>query len=680
MKKSALNQLKFSCAEQVSQLKNAYFAKKIRCWLDVEKYLEQTIPLVFTQKTFDYSNLTLFLQYWVTSLEARTKAEMEHKIEKLTKVESSCCQQYGNITLKEEQQPCVDEIVKRFLSGELSLLQDGYTGQGKTFVAGAVISELISKDKSLLTDPLCLCPVLILTPKNVVTTWRRVLYSMGLQSYLESGKIQIKPDTIFTTKSGQIFCQEKDDFTTGETLLKWNLPMIPKLIILDECHRLVNDSAYRHKVLSSLFAESRRPKALFLSATPGEKINDFKLFVTSTERTFLNINVDQVNWPIFAGLLDKRPDKPNREALKRLRSVISSNIISMPYVKPPHKAINQVWLVDFANEKDKEIYQMAHNRYLDARAQMGKDSSNGLFDAFVALNVYRRTVEPLRAKPIVQKILDNQGKFATGVGCAFKDTILAIAFELVYKHNIPRDKISIVWGGKTYFNPKDIIPKDELLKLCKSLTADMLEDDPSLHRRIKLSMQYLEDQTMHAESSDEQRLRHEKIRELRLAGTQSENTRQIEVDNFQDGTSEILLFTLAAGGIGLSFDKDKPHLLPREAIFTPIYSGKEFQQALGRFVRRASLADCNQHICMMRNTVEHSHVAPILDEKLGSIAAITNRSFNMINLLDNKPAEISTELRSIEKVLQDADDSDNILVSDIHDETEETDLTSLLTL
>lgn len=123
----------------------------------------------------------------------------------------------------------------------------------------------------------------------------------------------------------------------------------------------------------------------------------------------------------------------------------------------------------------------------------------------------------------------------------------------------------------------------------------------------------------------------------------------------------------------MSLDKDKPHLLPREGYFTPVWNGKEFKQALGRLVRRASLADARQFVCYLKGTVEEYHVAPLLDTKLRCIAEITNRTFDVFDLLarDDKPAQAKGHNYMTPEEIAEAAESGHIVDNGDSDEEDE---------
>lgn len=263
---------------------------------------------------------------------------------------------------------------------------------------------------------------------------------------------------------------------------------------------------------------------------------------------------------------------------------------------------------------------------------MGKNTAWGRWRRNVELAIFRKTVEPLRAEHLAARAADNfrSGNYATAIGVEFKETISTIAFLLVDRYNIGREHMSVIWGGRKEFKVLDLISPAEMERLTRNPKELIpLLSDKAFRKKFANTIRYEQDQHEHGENLEEQSNRHAKLRELRLLGNQSLNLRQIEIDNFQDNTTRICLFTAATGGVGLSLDKNRKDQLTREGFFSLGLSGKVFAQLLGRLVRRNSIADAIQRICAMRNTVEHWFLAPLIDRKLKCTAELTARDLEI---------------------------------------------------
>jgi len=655
-----------------------YQRNMIRSWEDLERHFHITIG----NKTipFNYTTFSTFRETWKNTVEQRLAASMEKRVEETKIRVDKDVTTFGSTTLFPEQEGCFKALRKSlFLERAIkAAYQDGYMGSGKSYIGGALIADLIFNQK-ILDNPMIGLrphPIMIFTPKGVAEHWKRVLEGFGLGELVSKRKIYVFSNGEFTTSIGDMFCHEEEDPITGESRLIWNPILSPHFAILDEGHNYIRPGSIRTRKVIQMFKTIPRPIVLFMSATPMEKVNDARTFVLAiSDFEFNGVKITEDSFKYFAGLIDREPHKPNREAVKRLRNILSPYIFSIPYVKPKHKAINLVWPVNFLSPSHEKIYTEAHERYKEACRKSGKNTLWGRFEVFIELNNYRKTVEPLRAGHLAARAANNyhSGKLATAIGCAFKETVAETIFQLVDKYSVPRDHISLVWGGKRQYRTEDLLTRQEIDDILRTGGLESLIRNKPLLKRVRLTLRYFADQHEHDESAEQQAHRHSRLAELGLLGKQNDNARQIEIDKFQDGSSRICIFTLASGGVGLSFDRDKESLLPREGLFTPVYNGKEFQQVLGRLVRRASLSDAYQYICMMEDTVETQHVAPILDEKLKCIAEITNRNFDIVDLLARDVESKPTRLRSEQEAAIDAEKDDTIVTDFVEKESEEDD-------
>lgn len=661
---------------QANRIRKDVGRRDIVSWGDIERRHGVAIPPYYKEKEFTYPTFSEWLMIWENSFESRLEKAVETPAKEILRIDKNV-ETFGALTLKPEQQSVYFAIYDWFFTkNKRAAYQDGLMGSGKTPTTLAIIAKAIKEGK---VEPWRLHPFIILCPKILAEHWRRECEKMGLYKYVESGIILIIPKPDLTCAAGETYAHEEEDPYTGETRYVWEPMATPLLLVIDEAHEYINPEAICTKKVIACFQSKFFRHALFLSATPMEKVNDAYTFCMAARTTFMDMEVNENTFKQFAGLLDQTPERPNREAVKRLRQVLTNYFFSFPYVKPKYKAINVVQMVEFASDQDRIIYKTAYERYVEALRKSGQNTEWGRFQAFIALGVFIRTVERLRAWYLVERAVENYKSqtYATVIGTRYKETIAECVFNLVDKHGIDRDKISVVWGGRRQYKSDELLGKDQLQEVLERLRkgeiAELMNDD-TLMKRVKLTIKYIQDGYEHTETEEQQAHRHNRLRELKLVGKQSDDARQGEIDKFQSGHSQILLFTLASGKLGLSFDRDKELLLPREGLFTPCYSGKEFQQVLGRLVRRMSISDAVQRICMMKGTVEEFHVAPILDEKLKCIAEITNRNFDVIDLLSQElpTATPSMKVRDVAQAAKDAEHDDTI-VSDFHSDNEEDD-------
>lgn len=679
-----------------TKVKTYYQTDRIKSWAELENALSLRIPDIFKEKEFTYANVCSgydsFCSFWVATYEQRLKSSLSlnghegtNLILKPKLKPVAATSTFGNFKLYPEQEPTFRRIYDSFFPAdpkapfEHAILQDGYPGLGKTIIGAAVIAEAIKNSIHRRGEyATTLQPFMVFCPKTLVEHWIRTFEQFGLGGYVRNRSIVVFGDALFTSDHGQLYCKENVDFYTNEASLIWNVALVPILVILDESHRYNNFKTHRTKCMHALSKRFKRVRFLHLSATPGEKINDMQLFTTQTRRNHLGIFVDDDSFKHFAQLITPRPDKVNRESMKRYRKVLAANIVSAPYVKPPHKAVNVLELCDFYDDKSKTLYETAIERYLVACRKMGKSTAWGRWRRNVELAIFRKTVEPLRAPHLAARAAENfkSGQYATAIGVEFKETISTVAFILADQYGIGREHMSVIWGGRKEFKQVDLIPPAEMERLTRNPKELIpLLADKSFRRRFAISIRYEQDQHEHAESFTEQSARHNKLRELRLLGNQSLNLRQIEIDNFQDNTTRICLFTAATGGVGLSLDKNQPAQLVREGFFSMGYSGKVFAQLLGRLVRRNSIADAIQRICAMRNTVEHWFLAPLIDRKLKATAELTARDLDIDieTLMAEQPPAKDFAATDLMTAMAQAEEDDTVVTDFVPDKTNDDD-------
>ncbi len=662
-----------------------YQVERVKSWSDIERLGKIKVPELYRSQPFTYANvcgeLNSFCSFWKHSYEARLNLGLTlDKVPLAKPIVATTVSQFGNIKLYPEQEPVYQKLFDMFFPPPNILnitapgyyhaaMQDGYPGLGKTIIAMAVVARM-DKEGIFNRPPFDMLShaVMIFCPKTLVEDWHRCVIDIGLEHLLDNQKIVVLGDTIFSSEFGSIYCTEVEDIYTDEISLKWNRIYQPALVILDESHRFKNFNAVRTKCIYALMRAVPHTRFLHLSATPGEVINHLQLFTIQVRENLLGTFVDENTFKYFSQLLAARPDKPNKEAIRRYRKLLSNHIISAPYVKPPHKAINMLELCDFYSVKHKEIYESAIERYLDACRKGGKNTAWGRFRRNVELAIFRHTIEPLRAEHLAARAADNfrRGQFATAIGTEFKETISSVAFLLNDKYNIGREHISVIWGGRKEFKQQDIIPLPEMERLTKNF-PELLKrlDDKVFRKQFANTIKYQQDQYEHNETIEEQAGRHLKLKQMKLLGGQSQLKRRAEIDAFQDGTTRICLFTAAVGGIGLSLGRHKPELLVREGLFSLGLSGFVFGQLLGRLVRRNSISDAKQFICAMRDTVEHWFCAPLLDKKIKCTAELTSRDLDidLEDLMNEHAPARNYEVTDLATALKQAEE-DNTIVSD----------------
>ena len=667
----ALNQAKDQALRTVGRAK-VYWSVHPECtWKDLENNLGLSIPEQFrngSEIIKSRSDLDLWATWYKGSVEARLNASLAStdipnafqaaKAEVAAAKDITNFTTFGEFTLLPEQQAAYDAIVRDFfvLKKHRAGMQDGRTGSGKTPLALALIHHVIHSGE--LDKGFYVYPIMIFCPVTLAEHWYRHIERAGLGKYI-GNTIQTIPYSALSATEGRIYIKENlvYDFASGKdvTVLEWSAGLVPYLAIFDECHRLNNDS-YQTKAILALLRTKNAPYSLWMSATPFVTVNNTRAFVIATKARLLDMTITEESFSRFAGLICEEPNKPNLAAAKRLRTLLGPFIYSMPKAKWPHKAINAVLLVDFRTDEDRALYDAAYAKYLEKCKLLGKNTDFGRFEQFVALGQFRKAVEPVRMDQVVDRchkhIVD--GKESPVIGCVYRDSVIRAVFRLI-ELGYKRSDISVIWGGREEIKTNLVLSDAEFNELFqKSLRG---EEFTKLDvKRMTITLQFKEEKASYSEKKDEQTLaRLARVAEFGLMGSQTPNQRQCEIDRFQSGESKICIFTLAAGGVGLSLDQSSPNLLPRVGYFTPTYSGPEFQQALGRLPRRMTLSDTYQFIVGMVGTIEETHVMPLIDKKLRCIAEITNSDYSLIDFHKAKVVELD-RVRSIEEAIRDSDD------------------------
>ena len=119
-----------------------------------------------------------------------------------------------------------------------------------------------------------------------------------------------------------------------------------------------------------------------------------------------------------------------------------------------------------------------------------------------------------------------------------------------------------------------------------------------------------------------------------IVGGQSPSKRESERAKFQEGKSNILLFTMRSGGVGISLHHDREEAKPRHIIIPPTWSAIDLVQALGRGHRITSISDTTQEVVWYKDTIEETVCARV-EQKLDCINASVGRKENWVNVFTN---------------------------------------------
>mgnify|MGYP000860232940 CR=1 FL=1 len=574
----------------------------------------------------------------------------------------------------------LDNILVHGIRGQQLVAAAGY---GKTFMVGAVLCRL--KDIKFADDKTFgSTKYLYVTKNTVVEQTRRVFEKLfGLTMY--DGFEVINYEAL-RSKAGQLWVKEEIRIEGGEEVIKWSWrPMLnPVVVIWDENHSLKNPGSTQHQVASA-FNEIKTPVfQIFVSATPYMRVSAAKCFAVATHKDITDIiglpaKLVNENWPTYAKAIcqNSGPDEYNEAAVERLTKDLEKYIVRVRGVKPQFKAHNRVKLIKFATPEEQKYYDDTEERYYRELAKLNKDADEGkvlnpgiLY--LVLLTKRAVAAEYCRRYHFARYMYDvvKSGK-ASACAVKYKSTLIAIVKILVEEMGVPRDKISLVWGGgQTQLTKKqkvraEVKAKAEALKAAGLSAEEMLKD---------LDLEDVEDRVI--EELDPS---------LRLGG-QDKEERQLEIDKFQSGKTDYVIYTFKAGGVGLSLhhtdelctdwdrtvpgfaewyaaiQRMKPENRPlpgkvrrnksgfaieedikfiptkqRQTCMSVAYSGEDMVQSSGRVPRLTSLSDTEQDCLLYDGTVEVD-IAEVYSNKLLCLSKVVKQNESWVDLILN-PAD-----------------------------------------
>lgn len=563
---------------------------------------------------------------------------------------------------------CLHKVLKLKYRGILILSS---TGTGKTFMTADLVRHLedVSFHENKTWSHI---PYLYITRATVVEQTQRVFkkfFNLGVEQMEVINIEQLR------SKAGRLWVTEGVTVLQGEEYPTWTWKekINPVVILLDECQAVKNSTSTQHKIMSAFNdLKTRHTYQVFISATPFTRVSEAKCFAVSTHHNIEHLGfppgtvLTNETWPAYAAAIadPSAPDEYNEAAVERLMKDLDQYVVRVKGVRPQFDAVNGIEMIDFETPEEKKYYDDTERRYMEKKAKMesmimsGALSSSGIWP-LVLLNERCMAAELCRKNHLAKKLYHAIQEGYAGV-CAlkYKATMIAVVKILVEKYGVPRDSISLVWGGgQTALTDKqkakaNIKAKALVLESMGMDVEEMLKD---------LDLDEVED-----------RIIEELDPSLRL-GAQSADERQSEIDRFQSGKSIICLYTFKAGGVGLSlhhsdeltkdwdrkvdgfeewhkmimslpekqrpapgkcrhkesgyaYEEDIPFIAVRQrrGFVAPTYSAIELVQGLGRAPRLTSLSPTHQTLLFYRGTVEMD-VAAIVSVKLRCLAKVVRQ-------------------------------------------------------
>lgn len=335
------------------------------------------------------------------------------------------------------------------------------------------------------------------------------------------------------------------------------------------------------------------------------------------------------SWPTFAQSVCAKGTEPqdySPASMERLMREMDPYIVRVKNVRSQFKARNGVKGIDFECEEDRLYYNNALARFEREKAKLiAKEESGGGSQGMCILAqliIFQMAAETVKVNSIVRAMYEavTNGNKAAVAALKYKVPISKGVKLLTRRYGVPRDKISLIWGGgNTKVTKKkaakiDIVDKlgknAELMKLLGDAGVDMYD--------LGLG---------NVNTQQQEKVVSEEDSDLRL-GLQTPKERQEEIDRFQRGDSLYCFFTFQAGGVGLSlhhtdelttfkcrrkesgyvYEEDIP-LVPvrsREFYSAVTYNPVQLVQGFGRCPRLTSLSDTVQLLLYYRGTLEET--------------------------------------------------------------------------
>lgn len=191
-----------------------------------------------------------------------------------TRTPTQCCD------LKPFQESAVDKLLSGIIfSRQIMLLLQAGTGTGKTFIGGAVIDRLIASNwQREFSRAASFHPAFwwITKPAIVTKTRRDLEAAFGLTR----DKLLVTSYDQLRSSFGKQFFGSHTVMVNGEPEILYK-PVefqLPWFILWDECHSLKNEDSRQSRIAQSFndLPPARRPTQMFMSATVGTKLADFK--------------------------------------------------------------------------------------------------------------------------------------------------------------------------------------------------------------------------------------------------------------------------------------------------------------------------------------------------------------------------------------------------------------------
>jgi SNF2 family DNA or RNA helicase len=122
-----------------------------------------------------------------------------------------------------------------------------------------------------------------------------------------------------------------------------------------------------------------------------------------------------------------------------------------------------------------------------------------------------------------------------------------------------------------------------------------------------------------------------------IRGNQTDEVRELNINNFQNDKAHVCLVQTQAGGVGLSLHQQSAGHRPRVSLVAPTFNAVDLVQALGRIHRAGAKSHVNQYILFADDSVE-SAVYQNVKAKIADIETLNDGDLRVE--FDNKTEEL----------------------------------------
>ena len=561
------------------------------------------------------------------------------------------------------QKKCVKEAFDKIVvESKRAVLILASTGTGKTYMQGA-LDRRLQDVKFADGKTWGHIKYLAITRNSVVEQTKRVLQSkFSINPVTETEVINIEK---LRTRAGQIWIDTIQTIQDGDEveIHKWKQLINPAVVYLDECQSIKNPDSTQHKIMVA-YSQLPNTTQVFISATPFTRVSEAKAFAIATKKDISHLGfpegtkLSEATWGTYAQAIShpSPPDEYNEAAVERLMKDLDDYIVRVKGVRWQFNALNSVEIIDFENDQQRKEYNDAWEKYLAKKAKLEEAvTDNPRFQAMIELGIFLAAAEYAKRHIFAKRMYEDvKNGYAAVCAIKFKKTIIAVTQILVNEYGVPRDQISLVWGGgQTQLTAKQKLKQQVKANMAVFEAAGISMDDMMLSE--------VEDRELEVLDAS-----------LRL-GNQSKEERQREIDKFQSGRSLYCMYTYKAGGVGLSLHhtdeqtKDKvrrqkngyaviediPNIptRPRKVTVGPTWSPIELVQGCGRAPRLTSLSDTIQSFLYFRGTVEEEQ-AFVVTHRLKCLAKVVRQRENWQDLITNHAQAHEIAKARVEETLQ----------------------------